>query len=129
MPDHLLLDDLAVAGPPAQQTSRRSHASTSQRPSASIVPAVADEDGISERVHRECSEQGLPAKLVDRTKLAQIATLAFAGVPTPSKAHGSSRDRTSGRLAPVGRPPRARSERKGSRDDDRGSGSATRRAR
>ena len=57
---------------------------------------------------------------------AQIATLAFVGVPMPSRARGSSRDRMSGRLAPAGRPPRGRSGRRGWRDGDRGSDSATR---
>jgi hypothetical protein len=146
--DDKRLDDLAGASSPAQQLvvaqrpalghsphsgqsgdcegEKASRAGERIGAGASPSRVSTEADGVAERVRRECNEQGLPDKVIDRTKLAQIATLAFVGVPMPSRARGSSRDRMSGRLAPAGRPPRGRSGRRGWRDGDRGSDSATR---
>jgi len=45
----------------------------------------ADVDGISARVRRECAEQGVPEKVEDPAIIANVVTLAFEGLTTPSR--------------------------------------------
>jgi hypothetical protein len=42
-------------------------------------------DGISARVRRECAEQGIPEKVEDPVIIANVVTLAFEGLTTPSR--------------------------------------------
>lgn len=45
----------------------------------------ADVDGIRARVQRECTEQGVPEKVEDPVIIANVVTLAFEGLTTPSR--------------------------------------------
>jgi hypothetical protein len=44
-----------------------------------------DVDGIRTRVRRECAEQGIPEKVEDPAIIANVVTLAFEGLTTPSR--------------------------------------------
>jgi hypothetical protein len=48
-------------------------------------PLHADVDGIRARVRRECVEQGIPEKVEDPAIIANVVTLAFEGLTTPSR--------------------------------------------
>lgn len=42
-------------------------------------------DGIRARVRKECAEQGVPEKVEDPAIIANVVTLAFEGLITPSR--------------------------------------------
>lgn len=48
-------------------------------------PPHVDVDGIRARVRRECAEQGVPEKVEDPAIIANVVTLAFEGLTTPSR--------------------------------------------
>jgi hypothetical protein len=45
----------------------------------------ADPDGIAVRVQRYCADQGIPEKVEDPAIIANVVTLAFEGLTTPSR--------------------------------------------
>jgi hypothetical protein len=42
-------------------------------------------DGVRARVRKECAEQGVPEKVEDPAIIANVVTLAFEGLTTPSR--------------------------------------------
>jgi hypothetical protein len=42
-------------------------------------------DDVGARVRRECAEQGIPEKVEDPAIIANVVTLAFEGLTTPSR--------------------------------------------
>ena len=48
------------------------------------APLQADPDGIGVRVREECAAQGIPEKVEDPVIIANVVTLAFEGLATPS---------------------------------------------
>src|SRR6266516_3403703 len=60
----------------------RSTKSIRHAPEAPLVDVAGD---VAARVRRERAEQGMPEKVEDPVTLAKVATLAFEGLPTPSR--------------------------------------------